>query len=80
LTKKTTNEVEKEFADSNYGTFKKAVADVVVEVLTKIQMKYNEIISSSLIDDILDRGREVTTEIARKKYEEVRQKVGLGRI
>ena len=43
LTNKTLDEVEKEFSNSNYGEFKKAVADVVVEELVKIQNKYNEI-------------------------------------
>jgi tryptophanyl-tRNA synthetase len=79
LTKNTISGVEKEFADANYGTFKKAVADVVVEVLTRIQKRYEEIINSTLIDDILDKGRNITNEIAKKKYEEVRHKVGLGR-
>lgn len=72
-------EVEKEFINSNYGTFKKAVADLVVEKLTDIQNKYNKLINSKEIDDILDKGRDITNKIAREKYEEVVKKVGLGR-
>ena len=35
--------------------------------------------NSGDIDKILDRGREITVDIAKKKYEEVIEKVGLGR-
>ena len=79
LTKKSIKEVEEEFKDSNYGTFKRRVADVVVGALERIQSKYNEIINSTLVDDILDRGKKITNEIAMKKYEEVRTKLGIGR-
>ncbi len=68
------------FKDYNYGNFKKEVADVVVEKLTEIQANYDKIMNSGEIDDILDKGRDVTIEIARKKYEEVMKKMGLGRI
>lgn len=67
------------FKDYNYGNLKKEVADVVVEVLTCIQNKYYAIINGSELDDILNRGREVTTEIAKKKVEEVYRKIGFGR-
>ena len=67
------------FKDSNYGGLKKEVADVVVEKLNDIQNKYNEIINSNLIDEILDRDIKKVNEEAKQKYEEVRNKVGLGR-
>ncbi len=79
LTKKTIKEAEEEFKDSNYGTFKGKVADVVCDYLADIQAKYNEYLSSSLIDEILDNGRDVTMEITKKKYDEVRNKFGIGR-
>ena len=67
------------FKDYNYGSLKKEVADIVVEKLTIIQDKYNEIINSDYLDKILDKGRNKTIEIAKAKYEEVRIKMGLGR-
>lgn len=67
------------FKDYNYGSLKKEVADIVVEKLTIIQDKYNEIINSDYLDKILDEGRNKTIEIAKAKYEEVRIKMGLGR-
>jgi len=72
-------ETEEYFKDYNYGNLKKEVADIVVEKLTKIQQKYNELINSPLLDEILDKGAERTNEQAKQKYEEVRKKVGLGR-
>lgn len=75
----TIKEAEEHFKDYNYGNLKKEVADVLVEVLTNIQNKYNELINSSEIDKILDKGKEITNKIAKEKLEEVFNKVGLGR-
>ena len=79
LTDLSINEVEQKFIGYNYGNFKKEVADVVVEKLTSIQTKYNEIINSKELDIILDNGKNKTMEIAYKKYSEVKEKIGLGR-
>ena len=70
---------EEHFKDYNYGNLKKEVADLVVETLTSIQEKYNKLINSSEIDEILDRGREKTNKIAKEKMDDVFNKVGLGR-
>lgn len=72
-------ETTQHFKNYSYGNLKKEVADIVVEKITDIQKKYNELINSSLIDDILDKGAKITSEYAKQKYEEVRKKVGLGR-
>lgn len=72
-------EAEDYFKDYNYGNFKKKVADLVVSVLSNIQTKYNEIINGTMLDDILDEGREKTCEIAKEKTLDVFRKVGLGR-
>ena len=75
----TIKETEEYFKDYNYGNLKKEIADVIVENLTKIQNKYNEIINSKELDEILDDGRNKMNEYAKNKYEEIRNKVGLGR-
>ncbi|MCI6266023.1 MAG: tryptophan--tRNA ligase [Erysipelotrichaceae bacterium] len=72
-------EVVSYFKDYNYGSLKKEVADVVVEKLMGIQEKYYELMQSDEMEQILNHGAEVTNEIARKKYEDVRRKIGLGR-
>ena len=79
LTNKTIEEIEKEFIDSNYGNFKTKVADVVVEVLSDIQEKYNKIINSPELDEILNKGMEKNIEISKKIYENMKKSIGLGR-
>jgi len=79
VSNKTIKETEELFKDYNYGEFKKEVADAVIKKFLDIQEKYEKIINSSKLDEILDNGNKKTIEIAKNKYEEVRKKVGLGR-
>ncbi|MBQ8659631.1 MAG: tryptophan--tRNA ligase [Bacilli bacterium] len=75
----TIKEAEEYFKGYNYGNLKKEVADIVVEKLTAIQSKYNELINSEELDKILDNGRNKVNEIAAKKVTEVYKKIGLYR-
>ena len=77
LTDLSINEIEEKYKDSNYGTFKKDVADIVVSTLLPIQNKYYELLNSEELDKILNDGMIKTTNIAKKKYEELKQLVGL---
>lgn len=79
LTGKEIDEIEKEFEGCNYGTFKAKVADVVVVEIEKIQEKYNEVINSKYLDDILNDGNKKMQEIFKKKYEDMKNKIGLSR-
>lgn len=79
LTDKSFSDIEKEFEGKNYGEFKRVVADKVCEVIGNIQNKYNEILNGDLIDRVLDDGRDFTREIACKKYEALKNKIGLVR-
>ncbi|NLC48129.1 MAG: tryptophan--tRNA ligase [Tenericutes bacterium] len=79
LTDKSIKEVEIMFKNKKYSEFKTAVADVVVETITKIQSSYNKLLNSKEIDSILDDGREYTKKIAKAKFELMKEKVGLGR-
>ena len=72
-------DVVEQFVDANYGTFKKAVGDVVVEKFEKIQARYNELINSDELDKILDEGMQKSREIAKEKYEMMKKKIGLRR-
>ena len=78
LTNKSISEIEKEFENSNYGNFKTKVADVVSEELTKIQVKYNEILNSDMLDKILENGREKNIEISKEIYKKMKNSIGLG--
>ena len=79
LTNTTIPEIEEKFKNSNYGEFKKEVANVVVDTLDKIQKKYNEIINSDYLDEILDKGRNKNIEISEKIYNKMKKDIGLGR-
>ena len=79
LTEKTMEEAEEEFKDANYGTFKKAVADEVVKLLTDIREKYDRYINSDEIDKILDEGKRKTIKIAQEKYELSKRNMGFHR-
>ena len=76
LTNKEIKEVEEEFSNSNYGEFKKKVADVVVSEVGKIQEKYNEILNSNIIDEILKDGANKTRVYAKAKLDAVKRKIG----
>lgn len=77
LTNKTIKECEELFCNQNYGTFKKAVADEVCNLLTKIQDKYQEVLSSEQLEEIFKIGAEKARVIARKKLLKVESKIGL---
>ncbi|MBO5179222.1 MAG: tryptophan--tRNA ligase [Clostridia bacterium] len=79
LTEKTIEEAEAQFANSNYGEFKKEVANVVIEEVSRIQAKYNELVQTNAIEEILNNGRDYVVPIAKQKYELMKQKMGLGR-
>ncbi len=72
-------EAENKFKESNYGEFKRCVADEVVKLLTDIQNKYNEVLESGFADKILDDSNAKVRAIAQKKVEEAFSKVGVGR-
>ena len=72
-------ETEAHFKDYNYGSLKKEIADTVVEKILQIQTKYNKLINSKELDDILDNGAKIVNKFAQEKMKEVYQKVGLGR-
>lgn len=79
LSNKKIDEVEKLFVNKKYGELKKEVADLVITELTKIQSRYYELIKSKELDQVLDDGIKFTSEIAKKKYELMKNKMGLHR-
>lgn len=79
ITGKSIKEIEDEFKNSNYGSFKSKVSDAICEEVSKIQERYNEIIESDELDEILDKGISKTREIAKAKYELMKERMGLGR-
>ncbi|MFA5184975.1 MAG: tryptophan--tRNA ligase [Patescibacteria group bacterium] len=79
-TGKQIKEIEAEYAGKGYADFKKGLAEAVVEMLSPIQKKLDEFKSDpGELSRILDAGRDAAQEMAAKKMEDVKKKVGLGR-
>lgn len=79
LTDKEVSEVEEIFKDSNYGNFKKEVANVVCEFLERIQSRYKELIDSEEVEKILQDGASVVRKMAMDKYFAMKKMIGLYR-
>ena len=77
LTNKSIQNVEEEFKDSNYGTFKKKVADEVEKLILPLQEKYNRYRNSQELYEILEKGSKEATKYASNKIEQVRNKLGI---
>ena len=79
LTGMSIKDIEEKYKESNYGTFKRDVADIVVNTIMPIQKRYYELLNSNELNLILDDGMNKTNEIAKKKYQELKNIVGLRR-
>lgn len=75
----TTEELEEKFKGKNYGEFKSYTADIVIGHISKIRDKYYELINSNYLDEILDKGITKSRELAREKYELMKEKMGIVR-
>jgi tryptophanyl-tRNA synthetase len=72
-------EIEAEFAGAGYGDFKKAVAEGVVELLSPVRERYEELRPDEAeLDRILAAGAEKARAIAAPVVTEVREKMGFG--
>ncbi len=79
LTNMPVKEIEKEFQGKSYSEFKKYVADVTANHISNIQKKYNELINSEVLDDILNQGIEKSRKLAFEKYELMKKRLGVTR-
>jgi len=77
LTGMSIKDIEEKYKESNYGTFKKDVADIVVDTLLPIQNRYYELLNNNELNNILNDGMKKTSEIAEKKYKELKNIIGL---
>lgn len=77
LSGESIDSIVERFKDSGYGDFKKAVADVVINELDKIQTRYREIIASGEVERVLHDGAEKAHKIAYKKLMKVQKKMGI---
>ena len=72
-------EIEKKYEGVGYGVFKNDLAEIVAKEIEMLQNRFNEIIKSKELDQLLDESREKANFIANKKIRKVYHKIGLGR-
>lgn len=71
------SKVVDEVKEYNYGQFKQAVAHSIIDALSPIQQRYNQIISSNIMDQVLEDGKVKAQKIAYKKLAKVQRKIGI---
>lgn len=76
---KTIAELETLYEGKGYGAFKGDLAEVIINALSPIQQKYNELMESNELDEILDKGAEKARFVADKMVSKMERAMGLGR-
>ena len=77
LTTLSIKELEVKYQGVGYGQFKKDLAKIVGDEITKIQVRYKEISTGDYLDQVLLDGKEAASKIARKKLSKVERKIGI---
>lgn len=76
-TGKSYNEIENEFSGKGYGDFKVAVAESIIDILTPIQNRFNELMKDkSYLEDCYKRSAETAQRISQRTLNKVMKKVG----
>lgn len=71
------DDIANEYKDGGYGTFKKYVASLVVDLLCDIQAKYNHFNQDDLLKDVLAKGATKANQIAEATLLTVEKAIGL---
>lgn len=79
ITGMSIEEIEKSFENKGYGEFKKFVAEVTSKHIADIQSRYNQLINSSELEEILNRGIEKSRMLAKEKYDLMKIRMGVTR-
>lgn len=77
ITNTPISEIEKQFEGKGYGDFKKYVAEVTSNHIKDIQNRYNKLIDSDELNEILDKGIEKSRQLAKEKYDIMKEKMGV---
>jgi len=73
---KSIKEIEKTYANTGYGTFKKDLAEIVADSLSPIQKRYEEIRSSGEVEKAMKSGAEKASSIADEVVNRAKKKMG----
>ncbi len=75
---KLIDDIVNDYKGSGYGAFKKDLVEVVVDAVTPIQKRYQEVMESGELEGILKKGAERANEVAVKTLARVKNNFGLG--
>ncbi len=77
ITNNTIEQAEKYFQNFGYGSFKEAVAEVVIEEIRPIQERFNNILADkSFLEEVIKDGAKKADYMANKTLRKVKKKVG----
>jgi tryptophanyl-tRNA synthetase len=79
ISKKTISEIEEQYDGKGYGVFKADLAQVLIEEFEPIQKRYYELMESTYLDDVIDKGAEKANLVANKMLRKMENAMGLGR-
>ncbi|MGL4337315.1 MAG: tryptophan--tRNA ligase [Turicibacter sp.] len=79
ITGESISTLEARYEGIGYGQFKGDLAEVVVNEIEPIQQRMKDLLTSPIIDEILDQGAERANKLAYKKLKKTEQRMGLGR-
>lgn len=77
LTGKSYEDIEKEFVGKGYGDFKRAVADAVINEMKPFKERYEQIISSGIVDEVLKEGAKKAYKVSKETLSRVQKAIGL---
>jgi tryptophanyl-tRNA synthetase len=76
---KSIQEIEGLYEGKGYGEFKSDLAGILINEIEPIQKKYYELMESSYLDEVLDKGAEKANLVANKMLKKMENAMGLGR-
>ena len=79
ITNRSFKDIEKKYEGIGYKDFKEDLGEIVYQELKPIQERFNNLINSEELDDILDKGRDRANQVASIKVNKLMDRVGLGR-
>lgn len=68
---------EKHFKNYSYADFKKEVAKLVIQKISALQKKYNHILKSNIVYQVLQDGAKKANQIANEKLKKIKTVIGL---
>jgi tryptophanyl-tRNA synthetase len=79
LTNDDFKSIEQKYQNKGYKEFKDDLGELIYQELKPIQERYYELINSSELDLILDKGRDRAIQVTERKLNKIKDRIGLGR-